>query len=89
MELNILKEEKDIIELEICGETHTFCNALRSELWNQDEVKYAAYAIKHPLVGIPVFVLNVNKGKPKKILADAAESLKGKVKEFKSLIKSI
>ena len=88
MEIKIVEEKGNRLEFEI-DENVGFLNALKKELLNDDNVKVATYFIKHPLVGIPVFVLNVNKGKPKKILADAAESLKGKVKEFKSLIKSI
>lgn len=89
MEINILKEEKDLIEFEIKGEDNTFCNILRSELWNHEDVNYAAYMIKHPNVGSPIFTLSVKKGKPRKALSDAVEALREKIKEFKSLAKQL
>ena len=45
MEVNILEEKKDKIIFEIKGEGHTLSNAIRKELWNDEHVKAAAYAI--------------------------------------------
>lgn len=89
MEVNVLKEEKDLIEFEIVGEDHTFCNILRAELWNHEDVDYAAYMIKHPDFGNPIFTLSVKKGKPKKALIDTIESFKEKLKDFKNLTKQL
>ena len=89
MEVNVLKEEKDNIELEIKGEDHTFCNILRSELWNLEDTNFAAYAIKHPLMSSPIFTLHVKKGKPRKVLNDAVDSLRSEAKGFKSALKSL
>jgi DNA-directed RNA polymerase subunit L len=79
MEITILNEDKENLEIEIEGEDHTLCNALRSELWNQ-EVDVAAYKIEHPLVGEPV--LFVSGKSPRAKLIKASDSLK---KLFKSL----
>lgn len=83
MEIKILKEEKNKIEFEIIGEDHTFCNAVRDELWNQEDVEISAYNIKHPLISNPVMLVEVSKGDPKKVLQNAVSSLKKKVKEIK------
>ena len=37
MEVKILQEDKDVIELELEGETHTLTNLIRKELWNNKE----------------------------------------------------
>ena len=84
MELKVLKEEKNILELEIKGEDHTLANLLRGELWNTDGVELASYNLKHPILS-----LNVNKGKPKKALEEALHSIKSKTKEFRSLLKKL
>lgn len=89
MELHILKEDKDLLQIEIKEADHTFCNILRNELWNFDDTSFASYNIKHPLVSSPVFAIKVKKGKPKKLLLDAVESLKSKTKELRSLISKI
>ncbi|HIH26094.1 DNA-directed RNA polymerase subunit L [Candidatus Woesearchaeota archaeon] len=89
MELKVLKEEKNILELEIKGEDHTLANLLRGELWNTDGVELASYNLKHPIVSSPILSLNVNKGKPKKALEEALHSIKSKTKEFRSLLKKL
>lgn len=89
MEINILKDEKEAMEFELKGEGHTFCNILRVELWNVEDIDFVGYNIKHPLISSPVFFVNVKKGKPKKVLLVAVDSLKDKVKEMRSLLKDL
>lgn len=89
MEINILKEEKGTMEFEITGEGHTFCNLLRVELWESVDTSLASYNVKHPLVGTPVFAVSLKKGKPKKALLDAVDSLKAKIKEMRALAKDL
>ena len=59
MELKVLKEEKNILELEIKGEDHTLANLLRGELWNTDGVELASYNLKHPIVSSPILSLHI------------------------------
>lgn len=86
MEVHILKEDKELIELGIIGEGHTLCNILRDELSKLDDTSFVSYNLKHPLVSSPVFALKVKKGKPRKVLLDAVESLKARTKELRSLL---
>lgn len=83
MELKILKDEKNKIEFEIIGEDHTFCNSIRDELWDQEDVEISAYNIKHPLISNPVMLVETSKGDPKKSLQSSIVSLKKKIKEIK------
>ena len=91
MELKILEEKKNKLVFELKGENHTFCNALKQELWNDKHVKAAGYNIAHPLIGIPKFVVETDSGeKPKKALIEATKRLKNtsdKVK--KAFLKSV
>ena len=87
MEINVLTDKRNELEIEVIGESHSICNSLRKLLMDDDDVKYAVYAIDHPVVGEPIIHI---KGKnPKKALLMAAEQLKEQNEEFKSLIEDL
>jgi len=89
MELNIIEEKKDKIIFEIKGEGHTLSNALRKELWNDEHVKAAAYAIEHPLIEIPKFVLETDGADPRKTLLAAAKRIQKDLEKLKSEAKEL
>ena len=89
MELNIIEEKKNKIVLELKGEGHTLNNALRKELWNDEHVKAAAYAIEHPLIEIPKFVLETDGADPRKTLLAAAKRVQKDVDKVKAEAKEI
>ncbi len=77
------------MKIEIIGETHTFCNALRKELWNDKDVQVAGYNIEHPLVSNPVLTLETEKKDPKKVLEAAVKRLKKRNAKIKDSIKPV
>ena len=83
MEVKVLEESKNRIVIEIKGEDHTFCNALKQELWNDKDVKVASYKIDHPLIGVPQFLVETKGKDPKKVLMDAAKRLQKELDKFK------
>ena len=87
MELNIIEKTKNKLKLEIKGEGHTFCNALRKELWNDKHLKAAGYTIEHSLVSEPTIVIETTGEDPKKVLIAAVNGLKKKNKELKDKFK--
>jgi DNA-directed RNA polymerase II subunit RPB11 len=91
MEINVLEESKNRLVVEIKGEGHALCNALKDELRKNKKVKMAGYNIAHPLVGIPRLVIETDAGgDPKKLLADAAKAVKKDADAFlKSFSKSV
>lgn len=90
MEVKILEEKKDRVKVEIGGEGHSFCNALRKELWNDKHVKVAGYTIEHSLEGKPVITIETDgEESPKTALKKAAERLEKNASEFKKKFKSI
>ncbi|MDP2906491.1 MAG: DNA-directed RNA polymerase subunit L [Nanoarchaeota archaeon] len=89
MKLNVITQEKNKIRIEIIGETHTFCNALRKELWNDDDVKIAGYNIEHPLVANPVLTLETEKKDPKKVLEAAIKRLRDRNEKIREAVKSV
>ena len=74
MKLNIVEDKKNRMVVEIHGETHSFCNALKKELWNDSHVKVSGYRIEHPLVGIPTFIIETD-GKTKKEAVEKAKRM--------------
>ena len=85
MKLKIIEDKKNKLIFELVGETHTFCNALKQELWNDKHIKVASYNIAHPLVGVPKFVIETDGSeKPKKALTEAAKRLKKVSDKFKT-----
>lgn len=90
MELNVLEESKNKIIVEIKGQSHTICNALNRELWNDKSVKAAGYNVKHPVASSPVLIVETDGKNPRDALADAAKRLgKSSEKFIKSFDKEI
>lgn len=83
MKIKVLEDKKTRLVLEIEGETHTFCNALKKELWNDDNVKVAGYNISHPYVGIPKIIVETSTSEtPRKALSGAVSRLKKDIGVF-------
>lgn len=84
--MKVISDKKNELEIEITGETHTLCNALRKTLMEDNDVEAAAYVIGHPIIGEPKLYIKAKN--PKKSLKKAAETLKSRCEEFKELIES-
>jgi DNA-directed RNA polymerase subunit L len=61
MEVRIIRESDTELELELVGEDHTFCNALRVVLNTNDKVLTASYKVEHPLLGNPKIYLRTKR----------------------------
>jgi DNA-directed RNA polymerase subunit L len=76
MELKVVEETKKRLILQVKGVGHAFCNALIDQLWADERVDIASYAIRHPLIGIPEMMVEVKSGEDaRKVLVDAAKHL--------------
>ncbi|MBI2550333.1 DNA-directed RNA polymerase subunit L [Candidatus Woesearchaeota archaeon] len=88
MELSIVEETPKKLVFEVKGQGHTLCNILKSKLWANKHVKIATYNIAHPLVGVPRMTIETDgEAKPRKVVTDAAESLRKDVAELKQELK--
>jgi len=89
MEVEILENTKTRISFELKGESHTFCNILKEEIWNDDSVRVSSYNINHPLVGFPHFIIETN-GKKSAIDAvkDAVKRLEKDAEKVKKAASS-
>lgn len=81
MELKVLEQKKHRTVFELPGADHTFCNALKQELWNDEQVTVSTYTVSHPLIGVPKFVIE-SKGDVSDALRDAAKRLQKRNKDF-------
>jgi DNA-directed RNA polymerase subunit L len=89
MELKVIEKEKKRLVFELVGSDHTFCGALKKELWSDKNVKVSAYNIEHPLIGIPRFIIETDDKDPDKALLDAVKRLEKKNESFLESAKKI
>jgi DNA-directed RNA polymerase subunit L len=82
MEIVVLEKSKKRMVFELQGMDNTFCNVLKKELQADDDVSIATYSVKHPLIGIPKFIIETKGTTPKAALLAAVERLQVKNKEF-------
>ena len=84
MELEVLESTKNRLKFKLKGETHTFCNILRRELWNDKSTKIAGYRVEQGLEAEPIFLLETGSKEPKKVLQDAITRLRKEFNELES-----
>lgn len=87
MEINVIKNEKEYLELELRGEEAGIANALVEILLEDSSVEFAAYKLEHPQVGSPVLVLRVGEGSAMHTLKSAIKKLKKQAADFKDALK--
>ena len=86
MIMKIIKDEKKELEIEITGESHSLCNALRTVLMEDRNVESAAYVIDHPIIGQPRLYIKAKN--PRQSLKKAAKTLQKRCGEFKKSVES-
>ena len=89
MELVLLEKDKQRIKFEIKGEEHSFCNALRKEIWQGKDVDISGYHIAHPQVSEPVFVVQAKKGDVQTVVDAAVDRLQKTTAELKKAFQSL
>lgn len=89
MNVNILEDEENRTVFKVKGIDHGFCNVIKEELWNDDDIEVATYTIEGTEDDTPRFVVETSEGsEAKQAVKDAIQRLKDKTEEFKSDIKS-
>jgi len=79
----MLENEEAKMKFRIVGEGHTFSNALRKRLHQDDNIETAAYKIDHPLLSEPEFYVETEgEESVKEALVKAAEDLKEDYEEI-------
>lgn len=75
MNIKIIEDKKNRLIFEVDA-THTLCNLLKDELYNDDSVKIASYTIEHPLIGKPQMIIETSGEDVRSVLLDAVQRLK-------------
>lgn len=87
MDLEVIKQEKNVLEFIIKGERHTFAAMLKSTLLENPEVTFAAYTLKHPMDAQGHFLIKTKSKDAKKVLMEAADTLDEQLDEFEKMAK--
>jgi DNA-directed RNA polymerase subunit L len=91
MKLNAIKGDKNLLEVEVGGESVGFVNLIKEELWNDKAVDEAAYIKEHPYMAEPKIYLKTKEKEPKSVIQNAVKrimvKLKDLEKEFKRALK--
>ncbi len=93
MELIKIKEDDNMIEIELRGESVGFANLIKEELWNDKNIEEVAYKKEHPYMTEPkIYVKMKGKSNPRIALQKTVKrlqvKLKGLEKEFKRTLKN-
>ena len=89
MEIKVIENNKKRLVFDIIGADHTFCGALKKELWNDKSIKVSAYNIEHPLLGVPRFIVETDDKEPQKTLLDAIKRIQKKNEQFAEAFKKV
>ena len=89
MEIKVLEDKKNRFVFEVDGLGHTLINILKTELWNDNNIKVATYSLKHPQIGKPKFILETDgNASPRVALTSAIGRLKKLSEKFKKEVVS-
>ena len=81
MKIEVIKNEKSLLEFYIIGERHTLTNILKERLSQNSAVEFCGYRLDHPLDKKARFVVRADN--PKKAIEGAIKEITAEVSEFK------
>jgi len=87
MEIKVIEDTKNRFKVELVGKTHTLCNLLSKELWNDKDIAVSGYTLEHPNANA-VLTVETEKGDSKKALVDAINRIEKINKEFSTKFKN-
>ncbi|MHA1603239.1 MAG: RpoL/Rpb11 RNA polymerase subunit family protein [Candidatus Freyarchaeota archaeon] len=84
MNIRIVEKKDNELRVEIEGEGHTLCNAIKSVLFEDESLVFAGYRIEHALLSKPTLYIKTNgKKDPLTLLNETLEKLSDRIEEFK------
>ncbi|OIO22134.1 hypothetical protein AUJ17_00010 [Candidatus Micrarchaeota archaeon CG1_02_47_40] len=83
MEINVIKQEKNFVEIELVGEDISFANAIREIVLEDADVEFASCTLSHPQIGHPKLIVRTKKKDALKVLSAAAKKLGEMAGKFK------
>jgi DNA-directed RNA polymerase subunit L len=86
MKITILKEEKNLLEIELEGIDISLLEQLVDEMQSNADVEFVAYKRVHPLVSNPVLILKTKKKSPREHLSKVLDEM---LKTWDDLLKEM
>jgi len=83
MPVKILKQEKNVLELDLGEIDQSLASIMVQRLNEMKGVEFAAYKKEHPVIGTPHLVVKTKTSDPVKIVEKVLDDLKGEVAEFR------
>ncbi|VVC02010.1 DNA-directed RNA polymerase subunit L [uncultured archaeon] len=87
MEIEVIKNEKDYLEIAIKGEEYGMVNMLKELLLEDGKVEFAAFRMDHPQAASPVLMVRTSEGSPLFALRSAIKKLRKQATDFRDAIK--
>lgn len=87
MEIEVIKNEKDYLEITLKGEEYGLVNMLKELLLDDPKVEFAAFRMDHPQAASPVLMVRTSEGTPLSALKGAVKKLKKQASDFKDAMK--
>ncbi|MEK6981407.1 MAG: RpoL/Rpb11 RNA polymerase subunit family protein [Candidatus Micrarchaeota archaeon] len=87
MEIEIISEEKNVLEFKIVGCDEVLARLLAEKLTADKDVEFAAYKLDHPLIKSPCVVVKTKKKKAYDLVLEKLEEMKDEIVEFKKQFK--
>jgi len=87
MELEIIKQEKNLLEFALKKERYTLPNLLKNKLLQDSSVIFVSNKLEHSLLDTTHFVLRTKGKTPKKALEDALKKIEKDLASFELGIK--
>ncbi len=86
--ISIVKYEKNYLELQVKGETHTLFAPLIEYLLKHPDVEYAMYDVDHPLLQNVKFRLKTKSRDPVEVIKEVVKQILNDVDTLKEAILS-
>lgn len=87
MDIEVIKNEKDYLEIVLKGEEYGLANMLKEMLLEDEKVEFAAFRMDHPQAASPVLMIRTSEGSPLSALKAAIKKVKKLSEDFKDSVK--
>lgn len=87
MEMEVIRQEKNLLEFWLRGERHTYPEWLKSTLLAHADVTFAAYSLIHPMDADAKFIVRTKSKDVKKVLLEVIDQMDEELSEFEKTAK--
>ncbi|MCX6769328.1 MAG: DNA-directed RNA polymerase subunit L [Candidatus Micrarchaeota archaeon] len=87
MDIEIVKSEKNYVEIQVLGDDYGVAAAIKELLLDDKDVEFAAYRVDHPQIGKPILMVRTKEGNPISSIKYAIKKLRKQATDFKDAIK--